>query len=159
FPWVAVPCLLKGVVEQRSHVGLVELLVRPELKIGTNAGEMKLHAVSFRRRTDPYRIVDAAVVYHRLDGALRDAEEGALGRRPIRVEAAVANNVGIPLAHYPAAGRFARQLKGLWIKEGLRNRSAVDVHFGVAPATVFDLDQHRREGTRNSRGGQQDPAH
>lgn len=114
-------------------------------KVLLNIGESIIHPVALAREVDANDVIYAAVVDHGRDRAPTDAEKLAVRVHPVRVQAAVADDISCPLTLDPGG-----------VQKGLCDRAAVDMHLLAMLAVHLHVDHDRWKGSRDRGRGPQD---
>src|SRR5262249_52009452 len=107
-PTVTVDRLLVAVVKKPSHINGIEALLMLDCEIRPNIGEVVVDTVTPGGRVYPQHIVIAAIMDHRCNRPSRNRQESSIHRRPLGVEPATANDVGVTLTRQGPCRRLTR---------------------------------------------------
>ncbi len=85
-----------------------------------------------------------------IDRMDRFVVDHSVSSRPLRTTQAVRSR---------SRGALRAQVDPRRIEKQLQRRAAIHMHLLMAPPVMLDVEQHRREGTGDGGGGEQDPPH
>src|SRR5689334_23978094 len=100
-PWWAVLPGIAGfrqaiaIVEQRVHIGRVELFSVLDIEVGADKRQIVFDAILPSRRIDAVEVADPLRLNERGDRPVDDAEGAALRRGPFGIEPRIADDVGV----------------------------------------------------------------
>src|SRR5215469_13558650 len=124
-------------------------------KIGTNIGQVVIDPVAPRGSINPQSVIVAAVMDHRVNRPADDREQLPVGRRPLRIQARVTNEISVTLPNECPLLQVSVQANRWRIEEHLRDGAAVDMHLLKMLTTQLDIYDYRRKQTRHRGRGKE----